>query len=154
MHIEADPDAPDDKITKSAHVLWAPMLLKIYSTEAVLSGLCGMDKDTFHKWAWYMIKKKVSYLEHEVVSFFLSHGLKHTSGAPLTLVSSIFVRSFVRITRKMMWGMSVCFMLKQLQDARQSRGNAGAPKAFFSFKFKNSGLCYDLGNNIGTGDIC
>jgi hypothetical protein len=72
VDIEADPDAPDDKIAEPVHMLWALMLLKIYSTEAVLSGLCGVDEDTFRKWAWYMIEK-VSYLEHEVVSFFLAH---------------------------------------------------------------------------------
>lgn len=27
-------------------------------------------------------------------------------------------------------------------------------EAFFSFKFKNSGLLYELGNNIWTGDLC
>jgi hypothetical protein len=69
VDIEADPDAPDDRIAEPVHLLWALMLLKMYSTEAVLSGLCGVDEDTFRKWAWYMIEK-VSYLEHEVVSFF------------------------------------------------------------------------------------
>ena len=48
----ADPDAPDDKIAEPVHLLWALMLLKIYSTEVVLSGLCGVDEDTFCKWAW------------------------------------------------------------------------------------------------------
>jgi hypothetical protein len=69
VDIEADPDSPDDKIAEPIHLLWALMLLKMYSTEAVLSGPCGVDEDTFRKWAWYVIEK-VSYLEHEVVSSF------------------------------------------------------------------------------------
>lgn len=72
VDIEADPDAPDDKIAEPIHLLWALMLLKIYATEAVLSGPCGVDEDTFRKWAWYMTEK-VSYLEHEVVSFVSTH---------------------------------------------------------------------------------
>ena len=36
------------------------------------AGPCGVDEDTFRKWAWYMIEK-VSYLEHEVVSYFSAH---------------------------------------------------------------------------------
>jgi len=69
VDIESDPDAPGDKIAEPVHLLWAAMFLKVYATESVLSGVCGVDEDTFRKWAWYMVEK-VSYLEHEVVSFF------------------------------------------------------------------------------------
>ena len=57
VDIEADPDAPDDKIAEPVHLLWALMLLKMYSTEAVLSGLCGVDEDMFRKWARHDIEK-------------------------------------------------------------------------------------------------
>lgn len=66
-----DPDAPDDKIGEPVHVLWALMLLKTYGTEVELSSICGVDEDTFRKWAWHYIEK-ISYLEDEVVS---DHGV-------------------------------------------------------------------------------
>jgi hypothetical protein len=66
-----NPDAPDDKIAESCHLLWCLLLLKTYNTEPVLSSLCGgIDEGTFSKWAWHFIEM-VSYLEHEVVSCFL-----------------------------------------------------------------------------------
>jgi hypothetical protein len=50
------------------HLLWALMLLKIYSTESVLSTMAqGVDEKTFRKWAWMFIDE-ISYLEASVVS--------------------------------------------------------------------------------------
>jgi hypothetical protein len=60
-------DALEDKFAGPSHLLWALLFLKIYSTEAVLSSMCGVDEDTYRKWAWHLIDK-VSYLECEVVS--------------------------------------------------------------------------------------
>jgi hypothetical protein len=51
------------------HLLWALMLLKIYSTESVLSTMAqGVDEKTFRKWAW-MFVDEISYLEASVVRF-------------------------------------------------------------------------------------
>ena len=39
-----------------AHLLWALMFLKNYSTEHVNSALAGVDEKTFRKWSWRFIK--------------------------------------------------------------------------------------------------
>ena len=65
--IEKDDDAPEDKIAYPSHLLWALLFLKVYSMEAVLSGMIGINEDNYRKWAWHLIDK-VSYLECEEVS--------------------------------------------------------------------------------------
>lgn len=37
------------------HFLWGLLLLKVYSTESVLSGISGVTEKTFRKWSWYAI---------------------------------------------------------------------------------------------------
>ena len=44
--IEED-DTPEEKIAEPSHLLWALLFLKVYSTEAVLSSICGVDEDTY-----------------------------------------------------------------------------------------------------------
>lgn len=34
------------------HMLWTLAFIKLYETEAVLSGICGCDEKTFRKWVW------------------------------------------------------------------------------------------------------
>ena len=97
-----------------------------------------------------VVIEKVSYLEHEVVSFFSTHWLKYTIGASLTLASRPFLldhfcKAQERQCREWLSASSQC---NWLQDNKPGK----CPKAFFSFKFKNSGLHYELGNNIQTGE--
>lgn len=50
QHLVADieeKDALEDKFAEPSHLLWALLFLKVYSMEAVLSSMCGMDEDTF-----------------------------------------------------------------------------------------------------------
>ena len=56
---------------KPVHLLWALMLIKIYATEDVLSGIAGVTEKTYRKWAWKFIKA-VSDLSYTLVS--LVHG--------------------------------------------------------------------------------
>ena len=41
---------------KPVHLLWALMLIKVYATEEVLSGIAGVTEKTFRKWAWKFIE--------------------------------------------------------------------------------------------------
>ena len=52
---------------KPKHLLWGFMLLKVYATEEVLSGIAGVTEKTFRKWAWKMLKE-VSTLSYSLVS--------------------------------------------------------------------------------------
>lgn len=45
---------PDGMSTK--HLLWGLLLLKVYSTETVLSSFAGVTEKTFRKWSWESIK--------------------------------------------------------------------------------------------------
>ena len=38
--------------TQPKHLLWALMLLKVYTTEDVLVSMAGCDRKTFRKWVW------------------------------------------------------------------------------------------------------
>jgi hypothetical protein len=50
------------------HLLWALMLLKLYSTESILCTMAGgVDEKTFRKWAW-MFVDEISHLEPSLVS--------------------------------------------------------------------------------------
>ena len=42
--------------TQPNHLLWALLQLKVYATEDVLSAMIGVDRKTFRKWVWPMIK--------------------------------------------------------------------------------------------------
>jgi len=41
---------------KPVHLLWGLMLIKIYATEEVLSGIAGVTEKTYRKWAWIFVK--------------------------------------------------------------------------------------------------
>jgi hypothetical protein len=50
QHLVADieeEDALEDKFAEPSHLLWALLFLEIYSMEAVLSSMCGVDEDTY-----------------------------------------------------------------------------------------------------------
>ena len=57
----------EDNNEEPKHLLWACLLLKVYATEPVLSGMCGCDEDAFRLYAWRFVEK-ISYLEPEVAS--------------------------------------------------------------------------------------
>lgn len=138
-----------------AYLLWALMLLKMYSTEPVLAGMLGVDEDTFRKWAWYFIEE-VSYLEPEVVSFFYHlFYFPHCFIPPSHFVSSVPARmcKILFANRKKGDVGNDCMLQVDGTDCKAT--NQGVcPKAFYSFKFKSSGLRYEVANNIITDDIC
>jgi hypothetical protein len=121
---DTDPYAPDDRIAEPCHLLWCLLLLKTYNTEPVLSGLCGgIDEGTFSKWAWHFIEK-VSYLEEEVVSCFLSMHNDSNNNAPFSLfLPHRSVRSSSKIEKKMMSAMTVCSKWMQLIVRQHIRGH-------------------------------
>ena len=47
------------------HLLWGLILLKLYSSETVHSGMTGVDEKTFRKWSYFAIKRVADL--HEVV---------------------------------------------------------------------------------------
>ena len=62
-------DFMPDKGTAS-HLLWALMLLKLYSTEEVLAGIANVTAKTFRKWSQRFVLA-ISQLKPHVVSCFL-----------------------------------------------------------------------------------
>ncbi|KAL7565730.1 hypothetical protein ACA910_005423 [Epithemia clementina (nom. ined.)] len=48
---------PTEKGACPDHLLWALHLLKVHGKEAVLSGMCHVDEDTFRKWSWYFVSR-------------------------------------------------------------------------------------------------
>jgi len=52
---------------KPIHLLWGLMLIKVYATEEVLSGIVGVTEKIFRKWAW-KLKKEISALSYSLVS--------------------------------------------------------------------------------------
>ena len=67
-----DPTSTMPKRVQPAHLLWALMFLKLYSTEPVLSSMVGgVDEKTFCKWAWLFVQQ-IAELEDEVVSNILT----------------------------------------------------------------------------------
>jgi hypothetical protein len=53
---------------KPEYLLWALLFLKIYATEAVLSGLIGHDENTIRKWVWWLVKALAKLSKHLVSS--------------------------------------------------------------------------------------
>ena len=68
---------------KPIHLLWGLMLMKVYATEEVLSGIAGVTEKTFRKWAWKLIKE-VSTLSYSLVS---CEGNNHDLFAILCMIS-------------------------------------------------------------------
>jgi hypothetical protein len=51
--------------------MWSLLLLKCYLTEEVnCSHICGVDEQTFRKWAWFFIDQ-ISFLEADIVSYLI-----------------------------------------------------------------------------------
>ena len=48
------------------HLLWALYLMKVYATEDVLAGDCGVDEKTFRKWSWMFIEEIAKMAKSEV----------------------------------------------------------------------------------------
>ena len=55
---------------KTIHLLWALHLVKVYSSEHVLSSSVGATEKNYRKWTWFFIQE-LAYLEPEVVSIYL-----------------------------------------------------------------------------------
>ena len=73
------------------HLLWALLFLKTYNSETVLSGVLGIERKTFRKWVWTVIRQsKGSSKRWYVVCFLLYLSLSSYSN------QFIFVRSFGR----------------------------------------------------------
>ena len=52
------------------HLLWGLLFLKTYMTEAVVSGMLGVDEQTYRKWVWIIIPR-IAALKPRVVSTFI-----------------------------------------------------------------------------------
>lgn len=57
---------------KPVHLLWALMLIKVYATEEVLSGIAGVTEKTFRKWAWKFIQATADLSSILVSQIFIS----------------------------------------------------------------------------------
>jgi hypothetical protein len=62
------------------HLLWALMWLKTYNTDIYLSGVVGVDENTFRKWYWKFVMA-ISFLKDKIVSCGGSDGTRRGDGA-------------------------------------------------------------------------
>lgn len=54
---------------KPVHLLWGLLLIRVYATEEVLSGIAGVTEKTFRKWAWKFVEATAD-LSYTLVSIF------------------------------------------------------------------------------------
>lgn len=92
-------DNDDMENERPCHLLWALLYLQVYSTEPVLSGMCGCDEETFRSHVDTIVQK-ISFLEPDVVSCcsrMLSVGRRPTTivlqQSPFLSGSTIFTTS-------------------------------------------------------------
>lgn len=52
------------------HLLWALLFMKTYNSETMLSGLLDVERKTFRKWIWLVIRQ-IQRLKRKVVSVIL-----------------------------------------------------------------------------------
>ncbi|KAL9183038.1 hypothetical protein ACHAXT_004825 [Thalassiosira profunda] len=112
---------------KPVHLLWGLMLMKVYSTEEVLSGIAGVTEKTYRKWAWTFIRA-TSDLSYSVIR--LEHRFNDDVGNIIKL--------------------SVDGTDCRINKPRKGGFDTG----WYSHKFNGPGVRYEVGLNIRTGDIC
>jgi hypothetical protein len=56
-----------NQYARPVHLLWGLMLMKVYATEEILSGIAGVTEKTYRKWAWKFVIS-VSNLSYSLVS--------------------------------------------------------------------------------------
>ncbi|KAL7559441.1 hypothetical protein ACA910_010001 [Epithemia clementina (nom. ined.)] len=110
---------PTEKGARPDHLLWACLLLKLYENKAVLSGMCHIDEDTLRKWSRYFVSR-LADLEPEVIVW-ENCKLGDQAHDCLTNYDGINCRT-------------------------TKQGPSG--KAFYSHKFKSSGLQYGVASSI------
>ena len=52
------------------HLLWTLLFLKTYMTELVMSGMIGVDEQTYRKWLW-IILPRIGNLKERIVSCYI-----------------------------------------------------------------------------------
>ena len=62
-----DPQEFINRFARPEHLLWGLMLMRVYATEEVLSGIAGVTEKTYRKWAWKFVQA-VSDLSYTLVS--------------------------------------------------------------------------------------
>jgi hypothetical protein len=129
------------------HLLWTLMFLKVYAKQATLCSLAGgVDKETYRKWCWLFIEA-IAGLESHVVS---KH---HSSISCFRSINSAvcLLLSFQIIFEDRFKGDkgNDCLMTVDCTDFRVAEQG----KKFYSFKYKKSGVRYEICLCILTGDI-
>jgi hypothetical protein len=149
-----DPD-PDDRLDKGAlpeHLLWAILFLRTYREESILAGMCGsVNEDTFRKWSWRFVLK-ISELEFDVVSLlFVSLFFYY-----ILAISNFYCH---HLSFQIQWenrrigerGRDCLISVDGVDCQTTKQGKS--VKAFYSHKFKSSGLRYGVASCIQTGNI-
>ena len=109
---------------RPVHLLWGFMLLKVYATEEVLSGIAGVTEKTFRIWAWKMIRATAD------VSYSLIH--------PGRFKDDIG---------------NICKLSVDGTDCPINEPRP-FDTAWFTPKFHGPGVRYEVAINIRTGEIC
>jgi hypothetical protein len=153
---EINPDThEEDKDCEPKHLLWGLLWLKSYATEAQLCKLASVninqavDPKDFREKA-QLFAQKIANLHPDVVSksgtACSSHSLR------LLLILFVFLVKIVWENRKLADKGNDCLVSVDCSDCKtQKRGKS--KKAFWSFKFRSSGLRYEIGICILTGEI-
>jgi hypothetical protein len=147
---------PNGEEAFPCHLLWALLFLKTYDTEPVLAGMCGAcDEDTLRKWSWEFVEK-VSDLEDQVVSLIIVTPCRLLLSLILLLTALCFecgVSKQIIFENRLVddVGNDCLIQIDATDCETENQGECLA--AFFSHKFKSSGLRYELATNIRTGDF-
>ena len=114
------------KAARPKHLLWALMFMKLYIPEDALMILLDASKETVRKWTWFYIEE-IALLSEQVIDF-----QKRNRNLPPNV-----------------W----CRMSVDGTDFKVQEPQPKDKKRMMSPKFKGSGVKYEVGISIYSGDI-
>ena len=130
------------------HLLWGLLFLKTYMIEAVVSGMVGVDEQTYRKWVWIIIPR-IAALKPSVVSIFIFY---HFTTNIVLYKHSPFIQICLQ-KRFIGYNGSACLLSVDGTDFKIPE-QTPFWSGWRSFKFNGPGLRYEVAVSIQTGFIC
>ena len=144
---------PPEEVSRYArpmHLLWGLLLMKVYATEEVLSGIAGVTEKTFRKWAWKFIKE-VADLSYSLVS---CCACINAYRARFSKVSHKPIMHQISLEDR--FNDDIGNIVKLSLDGTDCPINEPRPfnRLWWTKKFNGPGVRYEIALNIRTGEIC